>query len=122
MVNAEGYLFGIAERTRLVREWNLFLAEYPLILTPYLMRPGYPYDYDETFEGVKDIFDASIYSYGVNYLGMPAGHVPVDLVENMPSGVQLIGQKWREDLILDAMEAIENSAGIMTRDLWGREK
>ena len=122
MVNAEGYLFGIAERTRLVREWNLLLAEYPLILTPYLMRPGYPYDYDETFEGVKDIFDASIYSYGVNYLGMPAGHVPVDLVENMPSGVQLIGQKWREDLILDAMEAIENSAGIMTRDLWDREK
>ena len=53
---------------------------------------------------------------------MPAGHVPVDLVENMPSGVQLIGQKWREDLILDAMEAIENSAGIMTRDLWDREK
>ncbi|MFL2850345.1 MAG: amidase [Pseudohongiellaceae bacterium] len=122
MVNAEGYLFGIAERTRLVREWNLLLAEYPLILTPYLMRPGYPYDYDETFEGVKDIFDASIYSYGVNYLGMPAGHVPVDLVENMPSGVQLIGQKWREDLILDAMEAIENSAGIMTHDLWDREK
>lgn len=121
MVDAEGYLFGIAERTRMVREWNILLTEYPLILTPYLMRPGYPCDYDETFEGVKDLFDCSIYSYGVNYLGMPAGNVPVDLVEGLPSGIQLIGQKWREDLILDAMEAIENAAGVMTRQLWDRE-
>lgn len=118
MVDAEGYLFGIAERTRMVREWNLLLAEYPLILTPYLMRPAYPYDYDETAEGVKDLFDCSIYSYGVNYIGMPAGHVPVDLVADMPSGIQLIGQKWREDLILDAMEVIENATGVMTRKLW----
>jgi amidase len=52
---------------------------------------------------------------------MPAGHVPVDLVEGLPSGIQLIGQKWREDLILDAMEAIEKETGVMTRKLWDRE-
>lgn len=121
MVDAEGYLFGIAERTRMVREWNLLLADYPLVLTPYLMRPGYPSDFDETFQGVEDLFRSSIYSYGVNYVGMPAGVVPVDLIEGMPSGVQLIGQKWREDLILDAMEVIENEAGVMTRQLWDRE-
>ncbi len=121
MVDAEGYLLGVADRTRLVRQWTLLLAEYPLILTPYLMRPAYPCDYDETFEGVEDLFRSSIYSYGVNYIGMPAGHVPVDLVEDMPSGVQLIGQKWREDLILDAMEVIENATGVMTRKLWERE-
>lgn len=121
MVDAEGYLFGIADRTRIVREWNLFLSEYPLILTPYLMRPAYPYDYDQTFEGVKDIFDSSIYSYSVNYIGMPAGNVPIGLVKEMPSGVQLIGQKWREDLILDAMEVIESAAGIMTQQLWERD-
>jgi len=121
MVDAEGYLFGVAERTRMAREWNLLLAEYPLILTPFLMRPAYACDQDESFEGIKDLFDSSIYSYGVNYIGMPAGNVPVDLVEDMPSGIQLIGQKWREDLIVDAMEAIENTTGIMTRKLWDRE-
>ena len=122
MVDAEGYLFGIAERTRMVREWNLLLAEYPLVLTPYLMRPGYPYDYDETFEGAADLFRCSIYSYGVNYIGMPAGVVPVDLVDGLPSGVQLIGQKWREDLILDAMEVIEEATGVMVHTLWDREQ
>ena len=52
---------------------------------------------------------------------MPAGFVPVDLLEDLPSGVQLIGQKWREDLILDAMQVIEDAAGVMTRQLWDRE-
>lgn len=122
MVDAEGYLFGIAERTRMVREWNLLLAEYPLVLTPYLMRPGYPYNYDETFEGAEDLFRCSIYSYGVNYIGMPAGVVPIDLVEDLPSGVQLIGQKWREDWILDAMEAIESATGVMCDRLWARDE
>ncbi len=121
VADADGYFSGIAARTALVRDWNMLLAEYPLVLTPYLMRPGYPYDYDESFEGVKDLFDCSIYSYGVNYIGMPAGFVPVDLVEDLPSGVQLIGQKWREDLILDAMQVIEDAAGVMTRQLWDRE-
>ena len=121
VADADGYLLGIAARTALVREWNLLLHEYPLLLTPYLMRPGYPYDYDETFEGVKDLFDSSIYSYGVNYIGMPAGFVPVDLVDELPSGIQLIGQKWREDLILDAMQVIEEAVGVMTQKLWARE-
>lgn len=121
MADAEGYLLGVADRTRMVRDWNVLLADYPLILMPYLMRPGYPQGYDETFEGVKDLFDSSIYSYGVNFVGMPAGFVPVDLVEGLPSGIQLIGQKWREDLVLDAMEVIENAAGVMTQKLWDRE-
>jgi amidase len=121
VADAAGYFSGIAARTGLVRDWNMLLAEYPLVLTPYLMRPGYPYDYDESFDGVKDLFDCSIYSYGVNYIGMPAGFVPVDLVEDLPSGVQLIGQKWREDLILDAMQVVEDAAGVMTRQLWDRE-
>ena len=121
LADAEEYLLGIADRTRQVRDWNLLLADYPLILTPYLMRPGYPVDHDETSVGVQDLFGSSIYSYGVNFLGMPAGFVPVDLVNDLPSGVQIIGQKWREDLILDAMQVIENGTGIMVHRLWERE-
>ncbi len=121
MVDADGYIAGIADRTRMVRDWNLLLADYPLILTPFLMRPGYPTDYDETFEGAKDLFDSAIYSFGVNYLGLPAGNVPMDHVADLPSGVQLVGQKCRVDLILDAMEAIENATGVNAKELWERE-
>jgi amidase len=52
-----------------------------------------------------------MYSFGINYVGLPAGFVPVDLVENLPAGVQLVGRRFREDVILDAMAAIEQRAG-----------
>ena len=121
MVDPTGYMVGIADRTRLLREWNVLLANYPLLLTPFLMRPAYPTNYDETFEGCKDLMDAAIYSFGVNYLGLPAGNIPIDLVENMPSGVQIIGQKWREDLIIEAMQVIENANGVFAHRLWEQQ-
>ena len=121
MVDPMGYMAGIADRTRMLRDWSVLLNRYPLILTPFLMRPAYPTDYDETFEGFKDLMDSAIYSFGVNYLGLPAGNIPVDLVEGMPSGVQIIGQKWREDLILDAMQVIEDATGVFAHRLWAQQ-
>jgi len=118
MVDHQGYMLGVGERTGLVRDWNIFLDEYPLILTPFLMRPTYDYDYDETFAGAKDIFDSAIYSYGINYMGLPAGIVPMGLVENRPAGLQIVGRRFREDLILDALEAIETRTGVLTHTRW----
>ena len=121
MVDLEGYFFGVAERTRLVRDWNVFLAEYPLVLTPFLMRPTCDYDYDETYEGVKDLFGAAIYSFGLNYVGFPAGNIPAGFAGGAPCGVQIVGRKFREDLILDALQTIENEVGVMAHSLWARE-
>jgi amidase len=66
----------------------------------------------------KDLWDAAVYSFGINYVGLPAGFVPVDLVENLPAGVQLVGRRFREDVILDAMAAIEQRAGRLVDQLW----
>jgi amidase len=121
---AEGndYLLGFAARSRMTRAWNVFLDRYPLVLSPFLMRPTYPWNYDaQGAAQAKDLFDAAIYSYGVNYLSLPAGVLPVGYVEGMPTGVQIIGRRFREDLILDAMEAVEREAGVFVEALWGRE-
>ena len=102
---------------------SVFLEQHPLVLTPFFMRPLYPWNYDaQGFAQTKDLFDAAIYSYGVNYLGLPAGVVPVGLVEGLPAGVQIVGRRFREDLILDAMAAVEAQAGVLTRTLWARER
>jgi amidase len=117
----DGYRAGLADRTRMMRAWNGFLDDYPLVLTPFLMRPLYPWNYDALgFAQTKDLFDSAIYSYGVNYLGLPAGVLPIDLVEELPAGVQLVGRRFREDVILDAMAAIEQRTGILVKQLWTR--
>lgn len=121
---AEGprYLAGLAARTTMTRRWNVFLDRYPLVLSPFLMRPTYPWDYDaQGFEQTRDLFEAAIYSYGINYLGLPAGVVPVGLVEDLPAGVQIIGRRFREDLILDAMEVVEREVGVLAHRLWERD-
>jgi len=121
-VDAPGYMLGLAERTRMTRQWSVFLEERPLVLTPFLMRPTFPWNYDaQGFAQTKDLFDAAIYSFGVNYLGLPAGVVPVGLVEGLPAGVQIVGRRFREDLILDAMAVVEAQVGVLARTLWARE-
>lgn len=120
MVDPKGYMLRIADRSRLVRQWSVFLEDYPLVLTPFFLRPTYDYDHDETFEGAKDLFGSMIYSYGINYMGLPAGNIPIGLIEGRPSGVQIVGQRFREDAILDAMEAIEARVGVLAHTLWQR--
>ena len=121
ILDLDGYRAGLADRTRMIRAWNLFLETYPLVLTPFLMRPTYPWNYDaQGAAQVKDLFDAAVYSYGINYLALPAGVVPIDLVEDLPAGVQLVGRRFREDTILDAMAAVEQRAGSLVEQLWAR--
>ncbi len=121
-LDAAGYMLGTADRTRMTRQWSVFLEDHPLVLTPFLMRPTFPWNYDaQGFTQTKDLFDAAIYSYGVNYLGLPAGVVPVGLVDGLPAGVQIVGRRFREDLILDAMAVVEAQVGVMAKTLWTRE-
>ena len=122
LVNAEGFMVGIAERTRMTRAWSVFLDRYPLVLTPFFMRPTFPWNYDaQGFSETKDLFDAAIYSNGINYVGLPAGVVPFGFANGLPAGVQIVGRRFREDLILDAMATIEAEGGVLARTLWARE-
>jgi amidase len=121
-IDAARYRDDVAARTAMTREWSVFLARYPLVLTPFMMRPTYPWNYDvQGFEQTHDMMTSAIYSTGINYLGLPAGVVPGGMVDGLPSGVQVVGRRFREDLILDAIEAIEARVGILTHSLWARE-
>ena len=122
LLELDGYITTIAARTALMRDWNRFLDEYPLVLTPFLMRPMFDWNYDTTgVEAVADLFASAIYSTGINYLGLPAGIIGMDLVAGRPAAVQLVGRYFREDVICDALEAIEEANGVLVDRLWERE-
>ena len=123
LTDLDGYIAGFADRTRLLREWNLFLDQHPLLVTPFLMRSMYDHDYDARgVAEVKDLFDSAIYSTGINYLGLPAGVIGMDLVGDRPAAVQVIGRRFREDLICDALAAIEDRNGVLAHRLWDRDR
>lgn len=122
ILDRDRYIAAFGDRTRLARDWSLFLDQYPLVLAPFMMRPMFDFDYDARgLDQVRDLFEASIYSTGINYLGLPAGVIGMDLVEDRPAAVQIIGNRYREDLICDAMEAIEDRNGVLAHRLWDRE-
>ena len=50
----------------------------------------------------------------VNLLGLPSCAVPVGCDDGLPQGVQLIGARFREDLLLDAAQQIEDRAPRFT--------
>jgi len=110
-----------ARRASHVRSWLMLLADYPLVLTPFLFQPTYAHARDyEGREGAAEIFQKGMYSISMNYMGLPAGNVPANYNDGLPVGVQIVGQRFREDLILDACEAIEARAGVMAQQLFAR--
>lgn len=122
VLELDTFISDFGERTRMMRDWNLFLAEFPLTLTPIYMNRLYDWDYDlHSFEACKDFLEASSYSMAINYLGLPAGVIGTGLVENRPAAVQIVGQRYREDLICEALEAIQQRCGRLTDQLWARE-
>jgi len=112
----------MAQRAAHVREWTLFLQDYPLVLTPLLLSPTYDWDEDTRGQpGIDRVLGESFYARAFNFMGLPAGCVPANFNDGLPVGVQIVGRHMREDLILDACEAIENSTGIMAHNLWSQE-
>lgn len=121
-LEGDDLLVAMSQRAHFVRAWQLFLDEYPLVLTPLLHQPVYAWDRDaQSVDGLKETFGSSYHSMSVNFMGLPAGLVTGDFHKELPIGVQLVGRRFREDLILDACAAIESRVGIAAERLFARE-
>ena len=122
ILDREGYMKAIARRTRVLRNWMLFLEDYPVILSPLSVQqtPG-PRADTESVKRLQDIFWNDLrFMSSINVLGLPAAVVPVGLVDGKPIGVQIITSRYREDVCLDAAAAIEKKAGTFVQQLWAR--
>jgi amidase len=115
-------IHAMGRRSRYTRAWNVFMQDYPLLLTPFMMRPTYEWDEDARGKEIAaDIFHASVYSWTINFLGLPAAIAPAGLHNGLPVSVQIIGQRYREDLCIDAAEVLERASGVQVYELWRRE-
>jgi amidase len=109
------YLAALGRRAGLLRTWQIFLQQYPLLLMPTCREPAFELGLDQADEAAMErIFYAGAPLLAPAVLGLPCISVPTGLSNGIPVGVQLVGARFREDICLDAAEAIELRAGPLT--------
>ncbi|MEV6580078.1 amidase [Streptomyces sp. NPDC051582] len=97
------------------RSWAEFLDEYPLLLGPVFTEPPVEPGLESRDAAGRDRVGTGMRLCTVtSFVGVPAVAVPTGLAEGLPCGVQIVGRAFREDLCLDAAQAIEDRLGVLT--------
>jgi amidase len=114
-VAAWSYL--MVERDGIARAWSTFMAERPLLLSPTWTQLTFEHGFDSaTPEGTAATKELMRPVLPANLLGLPSACVPAgrDEATGLPIGVLITGRRLREDLCLEAAEAIETRLGLAT--------
>jgi len=98
----------LTRRATLTRDWLLFLEKYPLVLMPVSGELPFADQLDRKDEAsFARVWHAQLTQIAIPFFGLPALTVSTGRVGRIPVGVQLVAQRFREDLCLAAGEAIE---------------
>ncbi len=111
----ESYLRQAVRRATYLRELLEDTEEYGVIVGPVSTEPPLRQGEDLiSGERVAEIFTANRLTVAINLVGLPSVSVSTGATDNVPSGVQIIAGRYREDMALDAAEVIERACGIET--------
>lgn len=114
-IDQAGYLKALARRTSVLRAWSVFLESWPLVLCPVSDLPPLPPAYDRSGrDAMETLLRVQRWQYAFNLCGLPCIACPTGVEGRVPSGVQLVAGRFREDLLLDAAEVIEARNGRVT--------
>lgn len=113
----------LTARATLLRDWQAFLADWPVLLCPASAEPPFPDHLDQAGEaGFARVLEAQLTQIALPALGLPGLAVATG-APGAPMGVQLIGARFREDRLLAAGAAIEAAAApIMPVDPFVRRR
>jgi amidase len=104
-----------AERFGLMRAWSSFHQEYPVLLSPTWARRAFGHgddlDPDTAVEMMTDTIRPVVPS---NLLGTPAVVTPAGVVDGLPVGVQVMGDRFTDLRCLTVAAEIESLVGPIT--------
>ena len=102
-------------RAGLVREWRVFLRRYPVLICPSSGSLPFAQQLDVRSESdFEAVFTAQLTQRAIPALGLPALALATGQVDNIPVGVQLVSDQFREDILFAAASAIERSGAPVT--------
>jgi amidase len=97
-------------RTTLVREWQLFLDDYPVLICPVSAELPFPDQLDvESPAAFQRVIEAQLTQVGLPLLGLPGLTVNTGIIGTTPIGIQLVAGRFHENALLLAGEAIEQA-------------
>ena len=103
-------LWALRERATLVRAWQAFLSRYPVVLMPVSGEPPFPDHLDVESEASFDrVIEAQLVQVGMPVIGVPGLTVTMGMDDGAPLGVQLVGPRYREDVLFDAGAVLERA-------------
>ena len=101
------------DRFRLMREWSEFFAEHPILLAPVWPGPAFEHDADLAMD-VESFVSWIRAIMPANALGLPAAVTPAGLVDGLPVGVQVMGDRFTDLRCLTVAAEIESLVGTLT--------
>ncbi|MEM9043564.1 MAG: amidase family protein [Pseudomonadota bacterium] len=95
-------------RATLLREWELFFAQSPILICP--ISGELPFDNNcdvSSATRFDEVMEAQLTQIGLPLMGLPGLAVATGKAKGRPVGVQLISGRYREDLLIEAGKIIE---------------
>lgn len=95
-------------RAGMLRDWQMFLAEHTVLLCPVSGELPFPDQLDvQSDDAFRRCYEAQLTQIGLPFVGLPGLTVSTGLVGTVPVGVQVVGGRYREDMMLAAGRVIE---------------
>ncbi|MFA5520788.1 MAG: amidase family protein [Castellaniella sp.] len=98
----------LTQRATMVRQWQQFLADTPVVLMP--VSAELPFDDDLDLKGPAEyerVWEAQIPQIALPLMALPGLALCTGKVGTRPVGIQIVAGRFREDLCLLAGETIE---------------
>ena len=106
----DAYYKKASQVRRLIRDDFLrVLSDVDIILTP--VSPTMAFKKGEKNTDPVQMYLGDIFTVSINMAGLPAISVPAGFVDNLPVGVQFIGNYFREDLLFNVANRFEEVRG-----------
>lgn len=110
-----GYQQVMMARQALIREWQLWFVDVDLVLTPTWCQLPFTHGWDaESLENAAGTLEMMRCVTPANVLGLPSACVPAGLVDGVPVGVLLTGDRFADDTCLDAAAVVEGALALPT--------
>lgn len=112
-VDLERVMTALQTRATLIRAWEVFLQDYPILLCP--VSGELPFDQQTDVRSEADflrIHEAQLTQRGLPVMGMPVLAVATGAAEGRPVGVQLVAGRFREDVLIAAGSALEAAGPV----------